>query len=521
MEENRNERENIWSSHLVILFSHTFFCTVLIVEDLFLGWEHWVLPLIVMELIVCWWLHLAQTFTPTRRLRIYVLLGLITFFFYGVHATSFYDLAAVMVVLLLVYMTTGELELVYAGMAAYYLTIFYDLFFVPEVRFSFSILNVTRLLLHMGVVALTGFLARMMITHRKSTAADFMEQIAQLKETNQRTEDFLTNVSHELRTPINAVTGISAVLLKNEHDVRRKKDLRAIQEAGKRLFDQIGDILDHTEINTGRLQISEDNYMISSIISDLYSELHIVHGARDVALLFDIATDLPSVLRGDGRKIKKIIRHLIENAVKFTKQGAAYVRISGIRKEYGINLLIQVSDTGIGIDEEEIERLTERFYQSDGGRSRSAGGLGLGLSVVQGLTNAMEGFMQIKSVRDEGTTVLVSLPQKVVDGAPCMRLDEPEELCVAFYDRPETYKVPGVWDFFNALISNLERGLRLSAYRVTQLSELDGLLERISLSHLFLGWGEYEKDMDYFEKIAQQIRVIVLHCATTARPNSK
>ena len=510
MEENRNERENIWSSHLVILFSHTFFCTVLIVEDLFLGWEHWVVPLIVIEVIVCWWLHLAQTFTPKRRLRIYILLGLMTFFFYGVHATSFYDLAAVMVVLLLVYMTTGEMELVYSGMAAYYLTVLYDLLFVPEFRFSISILSVTRLLLHLAIVALAGYLARMMIMHRKSTAADFMNRIAQLEETNRRTEDFLTNVSHELRTPINAVTGISAVMLKNEHDVRRKKDLRAIQEAGKRLFDQIGDILDHTEINTGRLQISEDNYMISSLISDLYSEMHVVHGARDVVLMFDIATELPGVLRGDGRKIKKIIRHLIENAVKFTKQGAAYVRIAGIKKEYGINLLIQVSDTGIGIDEEEIERLTERFYQSDGGRSRSAGGLGLGLSVVQGLTNAMEGFMQIKSVRDEGTTVLVSIPQKIVDGAPCMRLDEPEGICVAFYDRPETYRIPGVWDFFNALISNLERGLHLSAYRATQLSELDGLLERVPLTHLFMGWEEYEKDIDYFENLGKQLQVVVL-----------
>ena len=510
MEENRNERENIWSSHLVILFSHTFFCTVLIVEDLFLGWEHWVVPLIVIEVIVCWWLHLAQTFTPKRRLRIYILLGLMTFFFYGVHATSFYDLAAVMVVLLLVYMTTGEMELVYSGMAAYYLTVLYDLLFVPEFRFSISILSVTRLLLHLAIVALAGYLARMMIMHRKSTAADFMNRIAQLEETNRRTEDFLTNVSHELRTPINAVTGISAVMLKNEHDVRRKKDLRAIQEAGKRLFDQIGDILDHTEINTGRLQISEDNYMISSLVSDLYSEMHVVHGARDVVLMFDIATELPGILRGDGRKIKKIIRHLIENAVKFTKQGAAYVRISGIKKEYGINLLIQVSDTGIGIDEEEIERLTERFYQSDGGRSRSAGGLGLGLSVVQGLTNAMEGFMQIKSVRDEGTTVLVSIPQKIVDGAPCMRLDEPEGICVAFYDRPETYRIPGVWDFFNALISNLERGLHLSAYRATQLSELDGLLERVPLTHLFMGWVEYEKDIDYFENLGKQLQVVVL-----------
>ncbi len=510
MEENRNERENIWSSHLVTLFSHTFFCMVLIVEDLVLGWEHWMLPLIVIKMIVCWWLHLAQFFTPTQRLRIYAALGLVIFFFYGVHATSFYDMAAVMVVLLLVYTTTGEMELIYLWMAAYYLTVFYDLFFVPEFRFPISVLSVTRLLLHLAMVALAGHLARMIIMHRRSTAADFMEQIVRLEDTNRRTEDFLTNVSHELRTPINAVTGISAVMLKNEHDVSRKKDLRAIQEAGKRLSDQIGDILDHTEINTGRLQISEDNYMISSLISDLYSEMHVIHGARDVALLFDIATDLPGILRGDGRKIKKIIRHLIENAVKFTKQGAAYVRIAGIKKEYGINLLIRVSDTGIGIDEEEIERLTERFYQSDGGRSRSAGGLGLGLSVVQGLTNAMEGFMQIKSVRDEGTTVLVSIPQKIVDSAPCMRLDEPEGLCVAFYDRPETYKIPGVWGFFNTLISNLERGLHLSVYRATQLSGLDGLLERIPLTHLFLGWAEYEKDVDYFENLGSQIRVVVI-----------
>lgn len=510
MEANRSERENLWSSHLVILFSHTFFCAVLIAEDLFLGWERWMLPLIVLSLVICWWMHLAQTFTPERRLRIYATLEMVTFFFYGVHPTSFFDLAPVMVVIILIFTMTGEPEMVYTGVGAYYLTVGYDLLFVPEDRISLDILNITRLLLHLAVVALAGVVSQMMIRRRRHAADVFLERIAALEEMNERTEDFLTNVSHELRTPINAVTGISAVLLKNEQDVRRKKDLQAIQEAGRRLFDQIDDILDHTEINTGRLQISEDNYMISSIISDLNAELHITRGNQNVALLFDIATDLPSVLRGDGRKIKKMIRHLIENAVKFTKQGAAYIRIFGIKKAYGINLVIQVSDTGIGIDGEEIERLTERFYQSDGGRSRSAGGLGLGLSVVQGLTTAMEGFLQIKSEAGQGTTVMVSIPQKVVDAAPCMPLEEREELCVAFYDRPETYPIAKVWDFFNALISHLEQGLRVSVYRATQVAELDGLLGRVPLTHLFLGWAEYEENAEYFEKLSGQLRVVVI-----------
>lgn len=510
MESNRNERENLWSSHLIILFSHTFFCVILFGEDLFLGWERWMLPLIVLSLLLCWWLHLAQTFTPERRLRIYASLEMVTFFFYGVHPTSFYDLAPVMVVVMLIFTMTGEAELVYTGVGTYYLTVLYDLLCLPEVRQSLDALYATKLLLHIAVVTLAGLVARMMIRRRRHAADVFLEQIAALEEMNERTEDFLTNVSHELRTPINAVTGISAVLLKNEHDARRKKDLRAIQEAGRRLSDQIGDILDHTEINTGRLTISEDNYMVSSIISDLHAEISTVCGSWDVALLFDIATNLPSVLRGDGRKIKKIVRHLIENAVKFTKQGAAYIRIFGIKKAYGINLVIQVSDTGIGIDGEEIERLTERFYQSDGGRSRSAGGLGLGLSVVQGLTTAMEGFLQIKSEPGQGTTVLVSIPQKVVDAAPCMLLEEREELCIAFYDRPETYPIAKVWDFFNALISHLEQGLRVSVYRATQVSELDGLLGRVSLTHLFLGWAEYEENAEYFENIGEQVNVVVI-----------
>ena len=509
MEEIRNEHEYQWSTHLIVLFTHTIFCLVLVVEIALLGWELWMIPLILLEIALCWSLHLSQTFSPGARLRIYAVLEMVTFFFYGIHETSFSDMSLVILVLIMVYTMTSEMEIIYAGAATYYITLIYCLLFGSREQFIPDALHVTRLLLHVGIVWLVCIIAKTMIARRKSTRDEFMQRITDLEETNERTEDFLTNVSHELRTPINAVTGISAVMLRGEKEPRRIKDLSAIQDAGHRLFEQIDDILDHTEISTGRLKLNEDNYMLSSVVSDLRSEIYPTYKLGSVGLIFDISPDIPKVLSGDVRKLKKICRHLIENAIKFTRQGAVYVKFSSISRDYGINLIIDVRDTGIGIEEDEIDRITEQFYQSDRGRNRRAGGLGLGLSIVAGLCSAMEGFIQIKSKKEQGTSVRVSIPQSVTDDAKCISFREPEKLGVVFYDRPETYIISEVWDYYSSLIASLSEGTHVTVHRITRLREIEKLSEHTRLTHLFLGWAEYEEERQYVEALTSKLLVIV------------
>ena len=122
------------------------------------------------------------------------------------------------------------------------------------------------------LVYMAGRLLKTLVQRRVKERKTTGDMIARLEEINQRTEDFLANVSHELRTPINAVTGISSVMLKNEEDPEKKKDIFTIQMAGQRLFSQIEDILDYTEIDNEKVIVSEEAYIISSIVNDVISE---------------------------------------------------------------------------------------------------------------------------------------------------------------------------------------------------------------------------------------------------------
>ena len=503
------EQEKQRATHLTILLVYTIATIVLISESLLLGWEMGAIVLLSIGLASSWVIHITDKIPESIRLWMYVVLTMLSFFFYGIHETSIYDLAPVMIVSIIMYSVTEIYSIIRICVATYFLTMGYDFVFVLGGTIELSPLVVTRTLLHLALVPMAAKLVNIEMQRRKKERKITDDKITELEETNRRTEDFLTNVSHELRTPINAVTGITAVMLKNEENAAKRKNIMSIQIAGHRLFSQIGDILDYTEIDTGRIRVSEDTYMISSLVNDIIIGNRLSERENRPELIFDIDTDIPSVLLGDEKKIKKILEHLIDNAFKFTKKGGIYVRIYALRKTYGINLCIRVSDTGIGIAKEEIEKLRERFYQTNAGRNRRVGGLGLGLPIVYGMVSAMEGFIQIESAVEEGTTVSVSIPQRVSDEAPAIVLKNREALCLACYLRPEKYEVPKVRDYYNEMISHLVQGLDILLHRVSNMDELEKLTSMYQLTHLFVGREEYEENAAYFEDLAQSIKIIV------------
>ena len=505
-----NDHERRRAVHLMILMCYTIMTLALVGETLLMGWDKGAIILLVMGVVLCWVLHITRNIPGEQRLWLYVILSMLAFFFYGVHETSMFDLAPLMIMLIILFSATEKYSIIRFCASVYYLTIFYTLFFVARGSMEYSPLVVTRLMLHFLLVALSSYLVKMNIQRRADARRDMESRIARLEETNRRTENFLTNVSHELRTPINAVTGITTVMLKNEDNGEKRKDILAVQQAGQRLFGQIEDILDYTEIDTGRVCVVDDSYMISSIVNDLVMGGQFTQRENAPELILDVDAKLPSMLEGDGRKIKKILKHLIGNAVKFTKAGGVYVHIYGLKKEYGINLCIRVSDTGEGISEEHLSRITEQFYQSSEGQNRKAGGLGLGLSIVQGMVSAMQGFMQIHSEVGKGTTVEVSIPQRIVDETPGMVVENREKLCTACYLRQEKYKFAEVRNYYNETISHLAAGLELSIHRVFDLEELKKLASIYQLTHLLIGREEYEEEPDYFETLAQRTQIVVV-----------
>lgn len=505
-----HDHERKRAVHLMILLSYTLMTLALTAETLLLGWDKGAIVLLLAGVVLCWGLHITRKIPSDQRMWLYVILSMLAFFFYGAHETSMYDLAPVMILMIVMFSATEIYNVIRLCVVVYYVTVFYALVFVVGRTMEYTSLDVTRLLLHFLVVSLSARLIRSNMRRRADARVELEDEVSRLREVNRRTENFLTNVSHELRTPINAVTGITAVMLKNESDEQRRKDIVAIQKAGQRLFGQIEDILDYTEIDTGKICVVEDSYMISSIVNDLVMGGQFEQKAHAPELIMDLDAKLPSMLEGDGRKIKKILKHLIVNALKFTKTGGVYVRIYGLKKEYGINLCIRVSDTGEGIAKEHLSRITEQFYQSSEGENRKAGGLGLGLSIVQGLVSSMNGFMQIHSEVAKGTTVEITIPQKIVDEKPGMVVENRETLCTACYLRPEKYQSAEVRSYYNETISHLAIGLELAIHRVFDLAELKKLTAIYHLTHLLIGREEYEEEPDWFEALAVSTQVVVV-----------
>lgn len=502
--------ERARAAHLMLLLILTVMCLVLTVESVLLGWNMEAVVLLLMGVIASWVIYVTERLTAQSRLWLYIIMSLLAFFFYGVHETSIYDLAPVMIMYMAACITTEKISVIRFCLVTYLVTMGYDLLFVVGDSFRADTLTVSRTILHFLLVCMTAYLIRVYLRWRERELGKMHETIRQHEQINERTENFLANVSHELRTPINAVTGITSVMLKKHTDTETRQQLSAIQQAGNRLFGQIEDILDYMEIDTGRICVSAEPYMITSVVNDLIMGSQYLNREHVPELVLDVDPKVPALLEGDSRKIKKILRHLVTNAMKFTQKGGIYVRIYTREKDYGVNLCIQVSDTGEGIAPEHMAQITEHFYQSSEGRNRKAGGLGLVLSIVYGMVAVMDGFVQMKSEPGHGTTVFVSIPQKVADASPAMVIRDREELCLACYLSPEKFELPEVRGYYDELINHMVRGLDVQLHRVFDKNELQRLVAIYQLTHLIIGREEYEADPGYFERLDRNIRVIVI-----------
>ena len=153
------------------------------------------------------------------------------------------------------------------------------------------------------------------------------EEKQMMSEAADRLNDFLANISHEIRTPVNAVIGLTRICIDKVKDRETKKDLMSVMEAGQKIGDQISDILDYSEVDMGSLAVNEEDYMITSLLHDIVAELSPLK-RQDLELVIDVDPRIPATMRSDVSKLKKIIRHLIDNALKYTDEGGVYVHFS-------------------------------------------------------------------------------------------------------------------------------------------------------------------------------------------------
>ncbi len=230
--------------------------------------------------------------------------------------------------------------------------------------------------------------------------------------------DYLANMSHEIRTPINAILGMNEMILREEHRTAIRDYALSIQSSGNLLLSLINDVLDISKIESGQVEIVPTVYDVSSLINDCYNMSASRAAKKGLELKVECDEELPHLLRGDELRIRQIIVNLMTNGIKYTEKGTVTLSITGAKKDGVFFLKVAVSDTGIGISEDNLNNLFHQFKRLDLIHNRNIEGTGLGLTIVKHLLELMSGEINVESKLKEGSTFSIEIPQEVVEDSP-------------------------------------------------------------------------------------------------------
>lgn len=262
-------------------------------------------------------------------------------------------------------------------------------------------------------------------TSRKELEEALLKARVEADAANEAKSAFLANMSHEIRTPMNAVIGLSHLALQTELSQRQRDYLSKIQSAGNSLLGIINDILDFSKIEAGKLDMETIDFSLDEVLENLVGILAPKAAEKHLELLISRDPNLPSFLRGDPLRLGQILINLANNAIKFTEQGEVVVRVEPAGPQ---KLKFIVTDTGIGLSAEQIDRLFQSFSQADSSTTRRYGGTGLGLAICRKLVEMMGGEIGVQSTLGVGSTFSFTLKTQEAVSRPLPSFVPSEEL---------------------------------------------------------------------------------------------
>ncbi|MDR1353082.1 MAG: response regulator, partial [Treponema sp.] len=296
---------------------------------------------------------------------------------------------------------------------------------------------------------------------------DITEQeqlIRQLEQARLRAEDaarakniFLANTSHEIRTPMNAILGMVELILRQKINRNVYEHAMGIKQAGTSLLTIINDVLDFSKIESGKLDIVPSEYRLSSLIDDCVSIIRMRIAEKPLLFIANFDAKLPDKLLGDQVRVRQVMINILANAVKYTREGYIIFSVTGgippsaagLEDSAGppvgsangqVILKVEIRDTGVGIKQENIDRLFEEFQRLDSHREHSVEGTGLGLAISRGLCRQMGGDIMVRSDYGKGSVFTALIPQMILENTPIARVHNPESKPVLLYEKRGVYK---------------------------------------------------------------------------------
>lgn len=502
-------KENQIRIERFVLAVYTLYGIGMSVIALVAHWAGWLIIFIDAGVIISWFVFCGRYKNYHFRAFLTAVMLQVSVIIYILQTGNLMTVLPTFLALVILLGLYGVPDLVYIPLVATSFLIFYFGFITDSLIGTSQIGNI-RTVLQLASVYFVEYLIYYMVKKQVEVNDALLETIGELQDAEHSKDDFLTNVSHEIRTPINTICGMSEVVLREDIPAKTREDVFNIQAAGRNLFSVVSDILDFSELQSGKMQLVEETYNITSTLNDIINMAMARKNQKHIELIVDCDANIPCGLFGDEQKIRRVIMNLVNNAIKFTDDGCVSIIVGCRKTNYGANLSVTVKDTGIGMKEESLERLFTSFSQVDTRRNRQEGGIGLGLAISQAIVDMMGGFITVRSEFGKGSELQFVVPQKVVDETPITSVHNKENLNVAVYIDMEQFELLAIRDEYTRNITHMYTQLGVACHMCRNLAELKRRVSREDFSHIFISFVEYQEDTAYFDELSLHTKLILV-----------